>query len=109
MATVADRAGAALLEFKEGLRAIYGDRLAGLVLYGSYARGDARDDSDIDTAVILRGPISPGDEIERTSRLRQRICLDHGLLVSSVYVTESDLAAGNQPLLMNIRRDGRGV
>ena len=109
MGKVADRVEAVLLEFKDGLRAIYGDRLTGLVLYGSYARGEAREDSDIDTAVILRGPIFPGDEIERTSLLRQRICLEHGVLVSSVYVTEGDLGQGKDPLLMNIRRDGQRV
>jgi predicted nucleotidyltransferase len=46
---------AALDLLKAGLAEIYGDRLAGLVLYGSQARGDAREDSDVDVAVVLRG------------------------------------------------------
>ena len=38
---------------KKGLQKLYGPRLKGLVLYGSYARGEATADSDIDVAVIL--------------------------------------------------------
>ena len=38
---------------KKGLQKLYGPHLKGLVLYGSYARGEATPDSDIDVAVIL--------------------------------------------------------
>ncbi|MBI5653813.1 MAG: nucleotidyltransferase domain-containing protein [Chloroflexi bacterium] len=37
------------------LRDALGDNLVGIVLYGSYARGEARADSDIDLLVIARG------------------------------------------------------
>jgi len=38
---------------KEGLQKIYGDRLAGVVVYGSRARGDNRPDSDYDLLVLI--------------------------------------------------------
>lgn len=37
----------------ESLRRIYGDHLKQVILYGSYARGDNRPDSDIDIMLLL--------------------------------------------------------
>ena len=39
-------------EFKEGLVRIYGDRLKAVYLYGSYARGDYREGSDVDVMIL---------------------------------------------------------
>jgi predicted nucleotidyltransferase len=39
------------------LRQRFGDRLKGLILFGSRARGDHTADSDADVAVVLAGPI----------------------------------------------------
>jgi predicted nucleotidyltransferase len=39
----------------EKLRAALGENLIGVVLYGSHARGEAREDSDVDLLVIARG------------------------------------------------------
>ena len=41
---------------KEILEKYYGDRLAGLILYGSQARGQAEAGSDIDLLVLLQAP-----------------------------------------------------
>ena len=40
-------------QFAKQLREIYGDELKKVVVYGSYARGDYRDDSDIDIMILL--------------------------------------------------------
>lgn len=52
-------------EFKANLQELYAERLKNIILYGSYARGEARDESDIDILVILAGEIIPGREIDR--------------------------------------------
>ena len=44
-------------KIKECLKTLYGDRLKGLIMYGSRARGDAREDSDIDLLALLEGPV----------------------------------------------------
>jgi prevent-host-death family protein len=94
-----------LRRFKAGLRRLYGDRLAGVYLYGSYARGDAREGSDVDVLVVLRGPVDPHEEIERTSDLRAR-ALSAGVLISALAVSEEDFRAGRRPWLLSIRREG---
>jgi len=45
-------------ELAKRLRAGFGDRLARVVLFGSRARGDATEESDIDLLVLLRIPIA---------------------------------------------------
>lgn len=37
----------------EELKKIYGDHLRTVILYGSYARGDQREDSDIDLMILV--------------------------------------------------------
>jgi uncharacterized protein len=42
-----------LLQLRLDLQQHYGARLAGSYLFGSFARGDARPDSDVDILVVL--------------------------------------------------------
>jgi predicted nucleotidyltransferase len=48
-----DAAEQALADFTAAVRRHYGDRLRGLYLFGSRARGDHAPDSDVDVAVVL--------------------------------------------------------
>ncbi len=45
----------ALARFRGALQHRFGDRLRELVLFGSYARGDAHEDSDVDVLVSIEG------------------------------------------------------
>lgn len=40
-------------QYIEKLREIYGDHLQSVILYGSYARGDFRPDSDVDIMILI--------------------------------------------------------
>ena len=40
-------------QYVEEVRKIYGERLKSVILYGSYARGDFRTDSDIDIMILV--------------------------------------------------------
>jgi len=101
-----DTVAKVLEELKTKLRLIYGDRLKKVILYGSWARGDATDDSDIDLLVVLEGDVSPGREIERMIDAITDVMLDHSELVSVYPVSEDDYERVNSPLLMNARREG---
>jgi predicted nucleotidyltransferase len=72
----------ALKELKEILRNVYSDRLPGLYLYGSYARGDFSKHSDIDLLIALEGEVKPFKEIDRLSEIVSDLCLRHGLLIA---------------------------
>ncbi len=62
-----------LTELRRELDVLYGDRLLRLVLFGSHARGDAVPGSDIDVLVVLRGPVRPWAEIQRTGPSKAKL------------------------------------
>lgn len=98
-----------LKEFKAGLERLYGKRLKNVLLYGSWARGEATEDSDIDLVVVLEGEVKPGGEIDRMIELITDINLKHGVLISVYPVSERDYLTLKSPLLMNVRREGAPV
>jgi uncharacterized protein len=101
-----DRLNQILAELRTGYEALYGDRLARLVLFGSQARGDAALDSDIDVMVVLRGAVNASDEIRRTAPFFSAVSLRNDVLVTPVYVSEGRFRDENSPLLLNVRREG---
>lgn len=95
----------ALEELQQFLAEFYGERLRGLYLYGSYARGDYKSDSDIDVLVVLGGDVNPGREIDSISNGVADICLAHNILISTFPVSEEWLRTRKSPLFENVRRE----
>ncbi len=99
----------ALRQLKAELEELYGDRLKGLYLFGSRARGDAEPDSDVDVAVVLDDYESPVREIRRMSEISSRLSLDLDLHISRVPVRESDWLHKNTVFMRNLRRDAVAI
>lgn len=97
---------AILREFRKELEELYGTRLKKIILYGSWARGEATEDSDIDLLIILEGKVTPGAEIDRMIDIITALNLKHGVLISVFPVSEEDYYTINSPLLINVRREG---
>lgn len=95
-----------LKEFREQIEKLYGKRLKDIILYGSWARGDATKESDIDLIIILKGKVIPGAEIDRMIDIITDINLKYGELISVYPVSEHDYSTINSPLLINVRREG---
>jgi len=95
-----------LTELRGQFEGLYGERLVGLTLFGSQARGDAEAGSDIDVLVVLGGEVSPGEEIRRTGGIVSDLSLRHDVVISCVFLDEERFLRRDGPLLRNIRREG---
>ena len=93
-------------DLERGLRDLYGRRYRGLVLYGSHARGEADEGSDVDLLLLLERPVQVGKEIRRSSELVASLALQAGLVLSLVPVSVEDYRASSDPYLINARTEG---
>jgi len=92
------------IEFARQVRQRLGPRVRRIVLFGSRARGDARDDSDYDVVVVDRR--SPevretllGIEVDLLER--------HGSLVACLLRDEREWEASRRmPIGLNVAREG---
>jgi len=86
-----------------------GDKLHKVILYGSYARGDQEDDSDIDILVLADIPMEETDEAGKDIRRRTRgIDMEHDVLLS-LFVTSSVTFYRYLkvlPFYQNVQKDG---
>ncbi len=91
--------------FKRGLEQLYGDRLKGLYLFGSHARGQATTESDVDLAIVLDEVRHYGREIRRTGGLTASVALDYEVSISCVFVSSAGWLRREGPFLVNVRSD----
>jgi predicted nucleotidyltransferase len=92
-------------ELKAGLVRIYGPRLRGVFLYGSYARNEADAESDVYVLVVLDAIERYFDEIRRTGELTSSLSLKHGVSVSRVFVGEREWREKQSPFFVNVREE----
>lgn len=94
-----------MAELRAQLLALYGARLKGVYLYGSYARGGADNESDVDVLVVLDQIQGYGQELNRTSSSISSLSLKYRLSISRVFVSEKDWTSRQTPFLANVREE----
>lgn len=95
-----------LVRFRNAVTEIYGDRLERVVLFGSRARGDARDDSDYDIAVFLRDMADRTAEMNRLADLGTAILDETGGFVHAMPYGAGFYDDARMPLMHEIRAEG---
>jgi len=95
-----------LNDLKWRLREFYGDRLVSIILYGSHARGDAEEGSDIDIVMALSECVNPLEERDRMGDILYELDVKYDTVISVVVVDARDLDTRETPFLLNVRREG---
>lgn len=98
-----------LADLRSALEDLYGDRLVQLVLYGSQARGETHEESDVDVLVVLEGPVEPGKEIRRMGEIRTRLGLRYEHSASLLPVAGADYENQPSAWIRNVHEEGRVI
>ena len=101
----------AMKEYAKGAKEVYGDKLKEVILYGSCARGDFTDESDVDVMILL--DISPEMASKERGKIHPTIdILDEKYGYELLFATmvksyrEFNEWLDAKPFYMNIRKEG---
>jgi predicted nucleotidyltransferase len=93
-------------QIKAHLIKMYGDNIKKVILYGSYVRGQATRDSDIDILVLVDQSVNPFEVRESLSDLLFDILLEEGELISVIAVPEQLFENYNSPFMLSVKNEG---
>lgn len=96
-------------DLKQALKKIYGDDLKNLILFGSYARGDAHKNFDIDLLAVIDSPpasFDPCEEIERMNDAIYEMVLKYDVAISVIPVSGYQYFNSPNPLFVNVKNEG---
>ena len=97
-----------LQAFTKRVKQAYGRRLVHVIVYGSYARGAATADSDLDVAVVLQHMTQRWPEHERLHDIVYEVTYgsNRPCLLSVVPMDAQHYAAGETSLIRQIKAEG---
>ena len=98
-----------LYQYVEGVREIYGEHLKAVILYGSYARGDFKPDSDMDIMILLDvSELELKAYSRRLSYMTYDFNLDNDLDIKPIAKSEVHFKKwiANYPFYENINKEG---
>ncbi len=81
-------------------------RARALVLFGSYARGDAREDSDIDVLVLLEDPVDLGPDIDTAVHAIYPLQLEIERPIHAIPASYTTFEAGQYAIYREAKREG---
>ena len=95
-----------LKRVKSSLQQAFGDRLRGVILYGSEARGTAEPDSDIDFLVLLNEPVHYWDDMGTCIHVLYPFVLETGRPIHAKPVDIKEYEAQVWPLYQSVKEEG---
>jgi uncharacterized protein len=97
-------------QFKSIIEQLYGERLSKVILFGSYARGEEKETSDIDFLIVLKDKnISAFSEIEKINSLTYGMMLEYGKIISFVPTTEEKFEKSPNHFYSIVKKEGKTI
>ena len=96
-------------QYVEEIKRIYGSHVKQIILYGSYARGDFRPDSDVDIMILLdMSDMDLKAYSQRLSYMTYDFNLDNDLDIKPIAKSEDHFRKWvvNYPFYANINKEG---
>lgn len=96
-------------EYVEAVKDIYGSNLQRIILYGSYARGEATESSDIDIMILVSlDDLSIKNYSDKLSDITFDINLDNDLMIMPIVKNEEHFNKwiGAYPFYRNVEKEG---
>ncbi|MFQ5891593.1 MAG: nucleotidyltransferase domain-containing protein [Candidatus Methanofastidiosia archaeon] len=93
-------------QIKEHLIKMYGKKIKQVIIYGSYVRGEATKDSDIDILIVIDDTLNPHEVRKSLSDIIFEILLEKGELISVIVVPESFFKNYKSPFILNVKEEG---
>jgi predicted nucleotidyltransferase len=94
---------------KAHLHETYGEGIRRVILYGSYARGEQTEVSDVDVLVLTDPSLKPSEVRKNLSGLLFDMLMDEGELVSVIVIPEDYFDEHNLPFMLNVRNEGVAI
>jgi len=88
------------------LEALYGERLRGIILFGSAARAEDTPESDIDLLVLLDGDVNGPAEVRRIWDELYPVQLECDRAISIMPVEAAGYQRGESNLYQNVQEEG---
>jgi uncharacterized protein len=95
-----------LKQLSNVIREHYKERLKLILLYGSYARGNFSDESDLDVMLVLDQVDSVLSELDTLTRIKHDLMLEHEKFISTNPVAEIRFLHSKDPYFSNVKKEG---
>jgi len=95
-----------LEKVKARLIELYGDKIKLVIVYGSYARGEETEDSDVDILIVIDDNLNPTKVEESIDDILFKILIEEGELCSVMAIPEKLFKNYHSPFLLNAREEG---
>ncbi|MBI4125704.1 MAG: helix-turn-helix domain-containing protein [Deltaproteobacteria bacterium] len=99
----------AVEDFVRELKKEFGKQLSQVLIFGSYARGEATPESDVDVLVVLKEPFDYRKTRDHIRKMDYAVTFgrDRPVVISSVLMGEKEFLEGDSFLLLNVREEAK--